>query len=138
MRYLGVDPGAVRIGLALSDAEGRLALPLTTLQRDDSGAWRAQLAALVAEREVEAVVVGMPLSLSGERGPAAQQTEEFVAALSELLPVPVLTWDERLTSAQVERSAQAAGLSERDRRGRLDAAAASLILQNYLDAHAET
>ncbi len=136
MRSLALDPGSARLGLALSDAGGCLALPLEILPRDPADAWLERLARIIRERGVELLVVGMPLTLSGERGPAAEQTEALVTRLREALPVPVETWDERLSSAQVEREMRDAGLSSRERRGAVDACAAAVILQSYLDAHA--
>jgi putative Holliday junction resolvase len=135
MRILALDPGTARLGLALSDSEGRLALPLEILSRDPAAAWLARLGQIIAERRVELLVVGMPLTLAGEHGPAAQQAEVLVEELRAALPIPVVTWDERLSSAQVERQMQAAGLSSRARRGAVDAAAAAVFLQSYLDAH---
>ena len=135
MRYLGLDPGSTRLGVAISDAAGRIALPLEIVPRDATGADRRRVAQLIAERGVERVVIGLPLTLRGEAGPAAANVNEFIAALREALPVEVVTWDERLTSAQVEKEMREAGLEARQRRGRVDAAAAALILQSYLDAH---
>ena len=137
MRILALDPGSARLGLAISDAAGRLALPLKILLRDQADAWLRRLTEVIAERGVELLVVGMPLTLSGERGPAAEQTEALVARLREALSVPVVTWDERLSSAQVERQMREAGLSSRQRRGAVDASAAAVFLQSYLDAHAK-
>lgn len=137
MRYLGLDPGTVRLGVALSDSHASLALPLETIPRDAEGADLRRVAALVVERGVDKIVVGLPLTLAGETGPAAEAVNQFVAALREVVPVEVVTWDERLTSAQAERDMAAAGLTSRDRRGRVDALAAALILQSYLDAHAQ-
>jgi putative holliday junction resolvase len=135
MRYLGLDPGSARLGVALSDSNGSLALPLETIPRDARGADLRRVAEIVAARGVERIVVGLPLTLAGETGPAAEVVNQFVAALREAVTVEVVTWDERLTSAQVEKAMAGAGMSERDRRGRVDAAAAALILQSYLDAH---
>ena len=135
MRILALDPGSVRLGLAISDSAGSLAFPLEILRREDGEGWLGRLAEIIRERGVELLVVGLPLSLSGERGPAAEQAEALAEQLREALPVPVVTWDERLSSAQVERAMREAGLSARERRGAVDAAAAAVILQSYLDAH---
>ena len=136
MRYLGLDPGTHRLGVAISDARGRMALPLEIVPRDAAGgADLRRIAALVAERGVERIVVGLPLTLLGEAGPAVESVNIFVEALRAAVPVEVVSWDERLTSAQVEWEMREAGMDSRQRRGRVDAAAAALILQNYLDAH---
>lgn len=137
MRMLGLDLGTARVGVAISDAQGRLAIPLEILARDEAGAWQERLAEIVAEREVKQVVVGLPLNLRGERGPAAEEAEALVARLRERLPVPVVTWDERLSSALVEKAMCVAGLDARAQRGRSDAAAAAVILQSYLDYHGQ-
>ena len=135
MRILALDPGSVRLGLALSDSAGSLAFPLEILQRDQGEAWLRHLAEIIRERGVELLVVGLPLSLRGERGPAAEEAEALAGRLREALPVPVVTWDERLSSAQVERTMREAGMSSRERRGAADAAAAAVFLQSYLDCH---
>jgi len=138
MRLLAIDYGTSRLGLAISDAQGGLALPLEILRLDAAGAYLRRLATIVAARGVERIVVGLPLTLEGEAGPAAESVKAFVAALQASLSVEVVTWDERLTSAQVEKEMARAGLSSRERRGRVDAAAAALILQSYLDAHEQS
>lgn len=137
MRILALDPGSTRLGLALSDAEGRLALPLQILPRDETEQWLSRLRQIIRERGVELLVVGLPLTLEGEQGPAAQAAEALAQHLREELSVPVVTWDERLSSAQVEREMREAGLSSRQQRGAVDAAAAAVFLQSYLDAHGQ-
>ena len=137
MRILALDPGSARRGVAISDSDACLALPLEILRRDLDDAWLQRLSEIIRERGVELLVVGMPLTMSGEIGPAAELTEALVARLRGALPVPVVTWDERLSSAQVERQMRDAGLSSRERRGTVDASAAAVILQSYLDAHAK-
>ena len=136
MRILALDPGSARLGLALSDSDACVALPLEILRRDPADIWLQRLGEIIRERGVELLVVGMPLTMSGEIGPAAELTETLVTRLRAALPVPVVTWDERLSSAQVERQMREAGLSSRERRGTVDASAAAVILQSYLDAHA--
>ncbi|HEY3397392.1 MAG TPA: Holliday junction resolvase RuvX [Armatimonadota bacterium] len=135
MRILGLDPGTARLGVAISDATGGMALPLEIIQRDDRGEDLRRVARIVTERGVEQIVVGLPLMLSGERGPAAEQMDKFISALETTVGVEVVTWDERLSTAQVDKALHLAGVSSRERRGRTDAAAAAVILQSYLDAH---
>ena len=135
-RALGIDLGERRIGVAVSDGEGRLATPLTVIERSGStkGDHR-QIADLVAEYEAGVVVVGLPLSLDGTAGPAARGAESEVQQLDTALDVPVLTHDERLTTVIAERALAESGLSERARRKRVDMVAASVILQGWLDVN---
>ena len=137
MRALGVDLGSARIGLATCDAGGRLASPYAVLARDrDVARFRRRLAEIVAEEEVEAVVVGWPLSLDGSRGPAARAAEAEAAALDALLPVPVVLHDERLTTVTAHRLLAEAGADSRARRRVVDSAAAAVLLQTWLDGGA--
>jgi putative holliday junction resolvase len=135
---IGVDVGTVRVGVAVSDPDGVLASPLVTLRRDAADRDRADLAALarlVAERGAVEVVVGLPTSLSGRRGPAATAAEEYAAALAErVAPIPVRLADERFTTVSADRSLAERGISARRRRSVVDQAAAVLILQGWLDA----
>jgi putative pre-16S rRNA nuclease len=133
---LGVDVGSVRVGVAVSDPDGRLASPLTTLARDAvSGADLDRLAEIVREREVVEVVVGLPRSLSGRRGPAARAAEEYATALAaRVAPVPVRLADERLTTVAATRTLSDRGITGPRQRAVIDQAAAVLILQAWLDA----
>lgn len=133
---LGVDPGRVRVGVAASDPEGRLATPVATLQRRSSA---AALRRLAEERSAIEVVVGRPRSLSGAAGPAEREVvgyaRELAAALS---PCPVRLIDERLSTVQATAGLRAAGVTGRAARGRVDAAAAAVILQAALDEERAT
>ena len=124
MRALALDYGAARTGVAVSDATGTLARPLGVVERASSEAGLVRLAALVAEHEAEVVVVGMPLTLRGEHGAQARETEVFVAALRGRLDVPVETEDERFTTALAQRSGG---------RAPEDALAAAHLLQGWLE-----
>lgn len=133
MRVVGIDLGTRRIGVAVSDATGTLASPHSVIERgreraDDHRA----IAAVVAEVEAERVVVGLPLSLSGAVGPAAQAAQAEADELAAALPVPVETFDERLTTVTADRA-----LRERKkapaRRKTIDSAAAAVMLQSWLD-----
>lgn len=138
MRVLGVDPGRKRVGLALSDdADGRIALPLTTLERppDDREA-ASKVRGLLGDVELVRVVVGLPLRLDGTEGEAARRARRFGDALAHALEVPVSYVDERLTSVQAERALGEAGVRGRARRRVVDQAAATLILQSWLDRQA--
>lgn len=133
MRVLGVDMGERRIGLAISDPSGLIASPLEVITVAPDEEILGVLARRAEELEVEQIVVGMPISLRGDEGPAAERMQAAVEALRKLTELPVDTCDERLTSVVAARSMQEAGLTERDRRGRVDGVAASLILQTWLD-----
>ena len=132
-RALGLDLGDVRIGVAISDDDRRLALPFGTVNAGAPHDLKA-IAAIVTENDVTQIVVGLPLSLSGERGPAAHKSERFAAALGSALSVPVALHDERLSTAEADRALAAAGKKGRDRRQTIDATAATVILQSYLDS----
>jgi putative Holliday junction resolvase len=134
MRALGLDIGERRIGVALCDELGLLAGPLTTVAVRGRGRELAELAAIARERAVERVVIGLPTSLSGREGPQARAVRAFAARLAPHLSVPIDFWDERYTTAEAERVLIDRGLSREERRARIDAAAAAIMLQDYLDA----
>ncbi|MDE0602770.1 MAG: Holliday junction resolvase RuvX [bacterium] len=134
-RALGIDLGERRIGVAVSDAEGRVATPITVIERSGSrNRDHQRISELVAEYEAGVVVVGLPLSLDSSTGPAAQAAEQEVGELEAALAVPVFTHDERFTTAIAERALAESGLSGKARRQRVDMVAASVILQSWLDA----
>jgi putative Holliday junction resolvase len=139
VRALSVDWGTVRIGLATCDPEGILASPYGTIdQVRDLPAVHRQIARIVADEEVEIVVMGHPLSLDGSRGPAAQAVEAQARALAEVLPVPVVLHDERLTTVTAHRLLAASGVDGRQRRRVVDRAAAAVLLQTWLDGGSPT
>jgi putative Holliday junction resolvase len=133
---LGVDVGSVRVGLAASDPGGILATPVGTIERDlASGADLGVIAALVLERQVLEVVVGLPRSLSGDEGQAAQGARTYATALSaRISPTPVRLIDERLTTVDAQRELRDSGMAGRAMRAVVDQGAAVLILQAALDA----
>lgn len=135
-RRLGVDVGEVRVGVALSDPSGLLATPLVTLARDRRG--RADvdaLAALVAEHEVVEVVVGLPRTLAGRLGAAAQCAQQYAEELAAGLDdVPVRLADERLTTVTASRVLRERGVRGKRQRAVVDQAAAVEILQGWLDS----
>ena len=131
-RVLGLDLGQARIGVAVSDPKRRLAVPVGTIRTGAPADLKA-IARLVGEKDVALVVVGHPLRLSGERGPEARNAERFAEALRAGLPVPVVLWDERLTTVEANRALKEAGARGRDRRRAVDRSAATIILQSYLD-----
>lgn len=133
-RVLALDLGDVRIGVAISDPDRRVALPLGTVHVGRPPGELTAIAALVDEHEATLVVVGDPLSLDGSRGRRATLAAEFAEALRGFLSVPVLLHDERLTTVEAERGLRVAGVKGRDRRAVVDAAAAQILLQAWLDA----
>ena len=139
MRVLGLDVGDRRIGVAISDALGITAQRLTLVERgDDVPATVSAIAALAAEHQAEAVVVGLPLTMQGSVGEQAKRVMGFVEALREQLRCPVEVLDERLTTVQGQRSLLATDTSRSKRKRLIDQVAAQLILQAYLDARAQS
>ena len=131
---LGLDLGTKRIGVAVSDSEGLLATPIEVIFRQkDARQDYLAVVELVKEWEVNVVVVGMPYSLDGQEGPMAQKTLEEVKSLSDILPVPVVTYDERLTTVTAERSLREQGVSSKEGRKVIDQLAAAVLLQAWLD-----
>jgi putative Holliday junction resolvase len=134
MRALGVDLGTRRIGLAISDSAGKVATPVGTIFRSgDRGRDHQAIAEAVAEWGAEAVVVGLPLSLDGSVGVAAQAVLDEVTALSEIVDVGVNTVDERFSTVTAARQLQTAGMRGRKQRNVVDQAAAAVLLQAWLD-----
>jgi putative Holliday junction resolvase len=132
-RYLGVDHGTKRIGVAISDPLGVLAHPLTTLEGGSEESRLERLVELVRQYDVRAVIVGMPLTLRGEEGQRAAATRAFIARLAERISVPIRAWDERLSTMAAERQLRDAGHRPSRCRKLVDQAAAVEILQSYLD-----
>ena len=128
---LALDFGRVRIGAAISDDLQLLAHPLETIPADKQTTSR--VAEIVREKEVDHVVVGIPRQMSCGIGVAANDVLRFVEKLRALLPCPVVTWDERLSTAAAERALRDAGKKTRQTRGYVDQVAAQIILQGYLD-----
>ncbi len=133
-RALGLDVGDRRIGVALSDPTGVLATPLAAIDRRAAKGGIETVLRLTRENDVEAVVVGMPLSLDGSIGPQAQAVQSFLAALSEACPLPFHTVNEQYTSAEAEQRLRDVGVEPSREPGRVDALAAAIILQEWLDA----
>jgi putative holliday junction resolvase len=136
-RVLALDVGGRRIGVALSDPTRTLASPLTTLRAEPRARVLAEIAALVQRHEVAEIVVGLPLTLSGEIGPQAQLVQEFARQLQQELSVPLHLLDERLTTVAAERMMMDLGMKPEQRKARIDEVAASIILQDFLDAGRE-
>jgi len=133
MRYLGLDVGDRRIGMALSDETATLATPLPTFVRVGPRQDVRRIADLARTHEAGAVVVGLPLNMDGSPGPQAEKVLRLCEELRKKSGVPVLTQDERLTSVEAEEILAARGVAWKERKAQVDAVAATLILQEYLD-----
>ena len=131
-RILALDYGTKRIGVALSDELGWTAQPLQTFNRRTLNRDIAHIASLIGTHEVGQVLLGFPLQLDGREGPAIQAMREFQARLEEGVPVPVIRWDERLTTKAAEDFLIAADVSRKKRKGVVDRIAASILLRSYL------
>jgi len=136
VRTLGVDLGRVRIGLALADDVLRTARPLRVVTRRDQAADLAAISEAAREYEVERVVLGLPLNMDGSEGPSARLARAFAPKLETALGVPVELHDERLSTFEAEIRLRDQGFSAKDRRSRVDAEAAAVILQGWLDRDA--
>lgn len=133
-RLLGLDLGTKTIGLALSDSMLSVASPLETLRRTKFTADAEALLALIAEREIGGLVLGLPRNMDGSEGPRAQSTRAFANNMAGKTDLPITFWDERLTTAEAERVLIDQADMNRKRRGEvIDKMAASIILQNFLD-----
>lgn len=138
MRILGLDVGERRIGVAISDPTGTVVRPLPTLIRGSREEDIAAIAAVVEEHDVELIVVGQPLSLDGTEGFQARRIARYALVVTEHLDVPVVSWDERFTTVVAEEILSQNRAKKKKRRGRdkgqVDAIAAAVILQSYLDS----
>ncbi len=134
MRALGLDIGSVRVGVAVSDPDGAVASAVAVLDARELARDTRSLARIVEDYEAEQLVVGLPLTLSGDEGPQAAEVRGVAGRLADALGLPVAYQDERNSSAEARRAMRAAGLSEREQRGSLDKVAAVILLQTWLDA----
>ncbi len=132
-RLIGIDLGTKTIGLALSDVERRIASPLETIKRVKFGQDAAALLKIAAQHRIAGFVVGLPLNLDGTEGPRVQSTRAFVRNLVPLTPLPVVLWDERLSTLAVTRTLMSADASRARRAAVVDKMAAAYILQGALD-----
>jgi putative Holliday junction resolvase len=132
-RLAGLDLGTKTIGIALSDPGLKLASPLKTLSRSKFAKDAEALLAVCAREKVGGIILGFPINMNGTEGPRAQATRAFLRSLVPLTALPVVLWDERLSTAAAERAMIEADVSRRKRAERIDAAAAAFILQGALD-----
>ncbi len=138
MKLLALDVGDRRVGVAVSDASGLIATPLTVIVRRSKVEDFARIGRLVREQEAKGLVVGLPLNDDGSLNPQAQRIARYAAALktalqAEGLELPLVLWDERMSTRRAEEALLEGGRKARVRRKRMDAAAAAVILQDYLD-----
>ena len=134
MRILSLDHGTVRIGVAVSDEMKIIATPLEFIPTEPFDKAVARLQQLVREKEVELILIGMPRNMDGTYGPATEKVKEFIAALQPHITTPIKTWDERLTSAQANRVMIQSNVRRDQRKQHVDAMAAAILLQSYLDS----
>ena len=134
MRILALDHGTVRVGVAVSDELKMIATPLEYIPAEPFADCLARLKQILADKDVEQIVMGMPRNMDGSYGPAAEKVRAFVAALQAEIPTPIRLWDERLSSVQAQKFLRAAGHSSRQQKGKVDQTAAAILLQSYLDS----
>jgi putative Holliday junction resolvase len=136
-RLLGLDPGAVRCGVAITDSAATMAFPRPAFA--SGAALISSLGRLIDEESVGAIIVGRPVALSGNETSSTNLADALYAQLVEAFPIiPVTQWDERLTTKEAQRSLSQAGLRAKEHRDHLDSAAAVIMLQNYIDGqHAD-
>lgn len=132
MRIIGLDLGEKRIGVAAADDRLQVAVPVATIETNGDPV--AAITSLVAEQNADEVVVGIPLSLTGTMGPQADLTMQVVEALRSTIALPIHTWDERLTTAQARRDFPRRPQAHKSAKGSLDAIAATILLQAFLDS----
>jgi putative holliday junction resolvase len=130
---IGLDLGSKTIGVAVSDPDRRVAAPVETIARTRFGLDAQRILALSSERRAVGLVLGLPINMDGSEGPRAQSTRSFARSLAKLTELPIALWDERLSTAAVERALIAADVSRAKRKAVIDAHAASYILQGALD-----
>lgn len=138
MRIMGLDIGDARIGVALSDPSGFLATPHSVIHRKSNIITLQKIQDVISSEAVEMIVAGLPLTLKDEIGPQATKILEYIAYLQNYITIPIETWDERYSSLDAEERMRELGVKPQKRREMLDAVAASVFLQDYLDAHYKT
>ena len=134
MRVLAIDHGTVRMGIAMSDELKIIAQPLEFIPAEPFSGFLNRLRELLLEYEVELILLGMPRNMDGSYGEASLKVREFEAVLKNSITLPVKTWDERLTSVQANRALSLGGVKKQKKRKNVDAIAAAILLQSYLDS----
>ena len=133
MRILALDHGTKRIGVAVSDETKTFAQPLEYILAEPFADFLARLKQILAEKEVDFILIGMPRNMDGSYGPAAQKVETFVGVLKTAITIPIKLWDERLTSTMANRVMIQGNVRREKRKEKVDAMAAAILLQSYLD-----
>ena len=133
MRYLGIDFGSKRIGLAISDELGIIAGKYGTIERKGVKTDMGKIAAIVQEENVRKIIVGFPRNMDGSLGGSARKVEDFIKVLQPHLNIPVETWDERLSTVSAQKVLIKGDVRRKKRKKVVDQLAAVIILQNYLD-----
>jgi putative Holliday junction resolvase len=134
MRRLGLDIGEKRVGVAVSDPSGRVSTPLKVLDASSLAGDAVPLRRLVEDYDARELVVGLPLTLAGDEGRQAAIVRAEATRLADAVGLPLVMWDERMSSSAAARAMAETGQDSRARRGRVDMVAASLLLQAYLDS----
>lgn len=124
----------MRVGVALSDELKLIAQPLEFIPAEPADALLDRLRQIIAEKDVELILIGMPRNMDGSFGPAAEKVRGFIAGLKEKIAVPIRTWDERLTSVMANRALTQGNVRRSERKQKVDKMAAAILLQSYLDA----
>ena len=133
MKVLAIDFGTKRIGLAISDPAGKMALALPMYEWQDDGNDAARLAGIAEEQGAEEIVVGLPLNMNDTVGPSAQRVLDFIAELQQFATVPVLSYDERLSTEAAKERLRGVELTRKKRRDHTNTVAAQVILEGYLE-----
>ena len=134
MRIIGLDYGEARIGVAVSDLLGTIANPLDTISEKDREKQLEKVLEVIKRERAEKIVVGLPKRMDGTLGHRAEYTKAFAEELSERCSLPLVMWDERLSSSEAHRMLESGGVSGKKRKTKVDKIAAVLILQTYLDS----
>jgi len=134
MKILGIDYGQKRIGLALSDPSNMVARSLKVLKRNGTRKLLGEIKAVIDQNKIERIVIGLPKNMNGSLGEKGNEVLAFVKILEKVVKVPIVTWDERLTTVSAEKVLRQAELSRKKRKDILDKLSACIILQNYLDS----
>ena len=132
-RLMGLDHGSKTIGIAITDVERRMAQPVTTIRKNKFSVDMAELNALIATHQPAALIIGYPLNVDGSEGPRCQSVRAFVRNMEDHCDLPMLLWDERHSSQEADKIMMMAAMSSGKRKTRIDSAAATVILESFLE-----
>ncbi|MGC8461188.1 MAG: Holliday junction resolvase RuvX [Candidatus Dormibacteria bacterium] len=133
--YIGIDFGSVRMGISVSDDSNIIAVPYGSIGWAEADHGWAELHSLIMERQPAGIIVGLPKQLNGTEGAAAEQARDFAHQVEEHFGISAILWDERLTTVEAARLMRMMGMSSKKQRTRIDAHAATIMLQSWLDWH---